>query len=225
MDLNKIYNDDCINFMSSMQDKCVDMTLTDIPYAECNKESGGLREINKGEADILDFNLDIFLNEILRVTKNSIYIFCGIQQVSPIYKRFRDEGLITRHCVWEKRDPSPMNGQSTWLSAIENCIFAKFQGRIFNEFCQSNVWRENSGTSKSHPTQKPVMLFKRIIEASSVVGEIVFDPCIGSGTTAVAALSCQRRFVGIEKDPDWCKIAQRRANKILKEIFPPKFDI
>lgn len=203
--------------MRDMEDKCIDMVLTDIPYAECNKESGGLREIDKGKADEMDFDLDIFLNEVIRVTRNSIYIFCGIQQVSPIYKRFREEGLITRHCVWEKRDPSPMNGQSTWLSAIENCIFAKFPGSIFNEFCQSNVWRENSGTSKEHPTQKPVVLFKRLIEASSSKGDIVFDPCIGSGTTAVAAISSKRQFIGVEKKFEWYQVAQRRVKQSFRQ--------
>jgi DNA modification methylase len=217
MQTNQIHNDDCINFMRNMEDKCIDMTLTDIPYAECNKESGGLREIDKGDADKLNFDLDIFINEVIRVTKNSIYIFCGIQQVSPIYKKFRETGLVTRHCIWEKRDPSPMNGQFTWLSAIENCIFAKFPGSIFNEFCQSNVWRENSGSSKLHPTQKPIMLFKRLIEASSVKGEIIFDPCIGSGTTAIAALSCKRKFIGVEKNLEWCKTAQRRVKQSLRQ--------
>jgi len=226
MKLNKIYHDDCMHFMAAVEDKFVELTLTDIPYDECNKESGGLREIDKGDADLLTFDLDAFLNEVLRVTKGSIYIFCGIQQVSPIYKKFRDEGLVTRHCVWQKKNPSPMNGQSTWLSAIENCIFAKFPGSTFNEFCQPNIWRANSGKSKSHPTQKPVDLFVRLIKASSNKGDLVFDPCIGSGTTALAAIATDRPFIGVELDEAWYKKSSRRVRKTLRgDIFSPLKDI
>lgn len=153
MEIDKIYHDDCINFMSIMKDGSVDMTLTDIPYDECDKESGGLRIIDKGDANTLTFDLSLFLDEIIRITKKSIYIFCGIEQVSSIFKRFKDNNLIVRHCVWEKRNPSPMNGQLTWLSATENCIFAKFPSATFNEFCKSNVWRFNSGKAKIHNTE------------------------------------------------------------------------
>ena len=71
-------NADCIAVMKEkMQDNCVDFTLTDIPYAEVNRKDNGLRSLDKGNADILTFNLQEFLNEVYRVTKNSICIFCG----------------------------------------------------------------------------------------------------------------------------------------------------
>lgn len=219
MELDTIHLDDCMNFMTSMADDSVELTLTDIPYDECNKESAGLREIDKGKADELSFDLLKFIAEVERVTKGSIYIFCGIQQVSPIYKKLRADGLITRHCVWHKTDPSPMNGQFTWLSAIENCIFAKFSGGIFNESCQHNVWKYKSGTStKMHPTQKPLFLFQRLIEASSSEGDIVFDPCIGSGTTAQACISSRRHFVGVEINSEFYRKAQNRITGV-RDVF------
>jgi len=219
--LDEIYHDDCMDFMSRMEDKSVKLTLTDIPYNECNKESAGLREIDKGTADYLTFDLETFLSEVQRVTKGSIYIFCGIQQVSTIYGKFREDDMVTRHCVWHKTNPSPMNGQFTWLSAIENCIFAKFSGATFNASCQPNVWKYSSGETAItpwHPTQKPVPLFKHLIEVSSNEGETVFDPCIGSGTTAAACISSHRHFIGVEKNEEWYDKCQKRIKREMDDI-------
>lgn len=61
-----------------------------------------------------------------------------------------------------------------------------------------------------HPTQKPVPLFRRIIEVSTNEGDTILDPFIGSGTTAVACKQLNRNFIGIEISPDYCKIAEER---------------
>lgn len=68
----EIQNGDCVKLMKDLKDNSVDFVLTDIPYDEVNRESGGLRELDKGLADILTFDLDLFLNEVYRVAKNSI---------------------------------------------------------------------------------------------------------------------------------------------------------
>lgn len=61
-----------------------------------------------------------------------------------------------------------------------------------------------------HPTQKPVMLLERLLLAASDEGDLVFDPFIGSGTTAVASKKLGRRFVGCEVDPTYVAIAKKR---------------
>lgn len=216
MKIDEIHLGNCMDIMAEMRDDSVDLTLTDIPYDECNKESGGLREIDKGSADRLNFDLPDFLTQVERVTRGSIYIFCGIQQVSTIYRKFREDGLITRHCVWQKTNPSPMNGRFTWISAIENCIFAKFPNAAFNEFCNPNVWKCKAGESVRHPTEKPMELFLRLIEASSRKKDVVFDPCLGSGTTALACIHTKRHFVGVEIDAEWYKLARRRVNRAIE---------
>ncbi len=64
---------------------------------------------------------------------------------------------------------------------------------------------------QAHPTQKPVALFEYLIKTYTNEGEIVLDNCIGSGTTAVAALNTGRFFIGIEKEPKYCEIARQRV--------------
>jgi site-specific DNA-methyltransferase (adenine-specific) len=124
--------------------------------------------------------------------------------------------LTTRHCVWEKTNPSPMNGQYVWLSSIENCIYARNKGATHNEHCKGGVWRFPNGRSKQHPTEKPIKLFEYLIEVSSNEGDIVLDPCIGSGTTAVAALRTGRNFIGFETEPAYVEIANKRLDNELE---------
>lgn len=58
MELNKIYNEDCLDGMKRIADGTVDMILCDLPYGEVNRESSGLRNLNKGIADVCDINLE-----------------------------------------------------------------------------------------------------------------------------------------------------------------------
>ena len=67
-----------------------------------------------------------------------------------------------------------------------------------------------------HPTQKPVALFEYLIATYSTLGDVVLDSCIGSGTTALAALKLGRRFIGIESDPKYVDIANQRINNLIK---------
>lgn len=208
-----LYNGDCIEYMKKMEKKSIDLLLTDIPYNEVNRKSNGLRNLDKKDADGAEFNLEEALNEFMRVTKGSIYVFCGIEQVSFIKKTFRENGLSTRLVVWEKTNPSPMNGDKVWLSSVECCVFGKFPKATFNEHCKSSVLRFSCGKSKVHPTEKPLKLFSKIVEVSSNEGDIVFDPFMGSGTAGVAALDLNRKFIGCELNEEYFNIAKNRIEE------------
>jgi site-specific DNA-methyltransferase (adenine-specific) len=229
MELNKIYNIDCIVGFKKIKSKSVDLVLTDIPYTVVNRRSNGLRILTKEDADIGTFNLNVFLKETVRVCRGSIYIFCGTEQVSFIRKFLVDAGLSTRLIIWEKSNPSPMNGEYIWLSGIEVCVFGKFQGASFNEKCKNSVLKFPSGRSKSHPTEKPLRLFKYLVEVSSNQGDTVLDPCIGSGTTAIACLESKRKYLGFEINTEYYNHCVKRIegwkekNPILNSIFEKEF--
>ncbi len=208
--LGKVHNCDCLEFMKQLPDNCVDLVLTDMPYNEVNREDNGLRNLDKGMADIFSGNLRVLAGELARISRGSVYIFCGIEQVSELRKIFNQGGLSTRHCIWEKTNPSPMNGQHLWLSSIENCIYAKHPNATFNESCKGAVWRNPCGTSKEHPTQKPFELFQYLTQTSSNAGMVVFDPFMGSGTTAVACERLGRKWFGCELESKYCEIANKR---------------
>ena len=174
----KLYNDNCMDIFPTMEDDSVTLTLTDIPYDEVNRKSGGLRNLDKSHADIITFSLNDFIDEVVRITSGSVYIFCGSVQISNIRERLINHGLSVRHCIWEKSNPSPMNGQYLWLSSIENCVYARKKGAYFDirERCKSSVWKYPTEKYKGHPTPKPIELMERLIQASSQPEDIVFDP-------------------------------------------------
>jgi len=220
----KLYNDDCMKILPSLKDGSITLTLTDIPYDEVNRKSGGLRNLDKSHADIITFPLDDFINEVVRVTSGSIYIFCGSVQVSHIRSRLIEHGLSVRHCIWEKSNPSPMNGQYMWLSSIENCVYARKKGAYYDikERCKSAVWKCPTEKYKGHPTPKPIELMERLIQASSQPEDTVFDPCMGSGAVGIAAKRTRRDFIGVEFDEKYYKITEDRINKAVSGIGEKK---
>lgn len=168
----------------------------------------------RGGADELTFDLDKFLEELYRVTNGTIIIFCGKQQMSNIHRFFQEkqdkhQGTV-RQLIWEKSNPSPMNGQHIYLSGIENAVWFKKRSSVFNAHCKNTVFKYPCGRSKIHPTEKNHDLLKELITDNSNEGDIVFDPCCGSGSHLLVAKQCSRKYLGIELDDTWFETAKSR---------------
>ena len=206
MIMNTLVNMDCMLYMKQMRDNSVDFTLTDIPYCEVNRKDNGLRSLDKGKADDKTFDLIPFLESVYRVTKGSICVFCGMEQFSVIFNWFNKEhgkeGTV-RQLIWAKSNPSPMNGDYIYLSATENAVWFKKKGATFNAHCKKNVFNFPCGKHVIHPTQKNLELFKDLILDNTNNGDLVFDPCSGGGTAALACKLLDRNFVGCELDKDF----------------------
>lgn len=144
--------------------------------------------------------------------------FCASEQLSEIRGYLVKSGFTTRICVWEKTNPSPMNGQHVWLSGVELCVYGRKKGATFNEHCKNTVFRFPCGRNKIHPTQKPVELIERFILASSNPGDVILDPCMGSGTTAVACINTGRNYVGYEIDQQYHTAAMERIKKLSSRV-------
>lgn len=218
----ELYNEDCMNVLKNMKNDSVDLTLTDIPYGTVNRESNGLRSLDKNNADVVTFDLERFIQEVYRVTKGTIIIFCGKEQLSFIYKLFHEKqsrkyGTV-RQLIWKKTNPSPMNGQYIYLSGIENAVWFKKKGGTFNAKCKNTVFQYPCGRSKLHPTEKNHNLLKELILDNSNEGDIVFDPCMGSGSHGLVAKNLNRDFIGIELDDTYFKIAEDRLKTNRKEV-------
>lgn len=211
--INKVHHKDCLSLMSNISSKSIDLLLTDIPYEFVNKKSNGLRKLDKEDANTINFDINKFLLEVDRITKGSGYIFCGKEQVSEIFSYFNQQGYTTRLMIWEKNNPSPMNCQHTWMSGIETFIYFKKRGATFNEHYKNSVIRFPNGSGKIHPTQKPIKLFKYLIETSSNEDDIVCDPCVGSGTTAKACVELNRKYIVGDINEKYIEL----TNKVLYE--------
>lgn len=215
--INKITHADCMDVLKELPDSCVDLVLTDIPYNEVNRDSNGLRNLDMDVADVFDIELDELLGQLTRVNKTngSIYIFCGINQISPIREFLLKKKYSTRLMIWEKTNPSPMNGETIWLSGIEACVYGKLSGATFNGHCRNTVLRYPlcSDKDRFHKTQKPLSLMSDLVETSSNEGDLVLDPFSGSGTTAIACSKLKRNFIALEKNTEYYEKSVARLKK------------
>ena len=213
MENNLLLRGDCILGMHEMDSNSVDLTLTDIPYDAVNRSSNGLRLLDKGDADILTFDLEIFLSEVFRVTKNTVIIFCGKEQFSYIYGFFAAQKGTVRPIIWEKSNPSPMNGQYIYLSGVEMGVWFKKPGtKSFNAHCKNTVFKFSNGKSKFHPTEKNHDLIKELVLDNSLPEEIIFDPCAGSGTHLLVSKNNNRNYFGFELNQGYYDLALSRLN-------------
>ena len=167
LELNKIICGDCLEVMKDIDDKSIDMILTDIPYDGVNRKSNGLRNLDKGKADIMTITIEDIMRQFIRISKGSGYIFCGWSQISYIVDILKENKISTRLCCWRKTNPSPMNGQVIWLSGAEYCVYYKMPNATFNEHCKNVVWDFPCGRGKVHPTEKPIKLFEYLVKVSS----------------------------------------------------------
>lgn len=142
-----LFNNDCMNVLSTLENGGgrVNLTLTDIPYGVVNRKSNGLRDLDKSKADIMTFDLLNFLDKVYSITDGTIIIFCGKEQFSTIFSYFNDKrkqgnGTV-RQIVWQKSNPSPMNGEHIYLSGIENAVWFKKRGATFNARCKNTVFK------------------------------------------------------------------------------------
>ena len=160
------------------------------------------------------------LDEFVRVMKRiNCFIWCSKEQVLHLLNYFKSKGANFEILVWVKSNPTPMTN-NTFLPDIEYCLYFRERGvPLNNGYHHKSKWYVSPKNLKDknafdHPTIKPLELVKRHIAHTTQPSDIVLDPFIGSGTTAIAARELGRNYIGMELDPKWHKIATDRLNNI-----------
>lgn len=211
-----IFNNRAEDILPCLQTDSAAVVLTDIPYNGVNRDSSGLRDLDRGEADSAPVNLAWIATESARLAP-SVYVFCGWGQFSTLVEEFDRLGMSTRVGVWHKTNPSPMNGEHLWLSGVELCVFARRKGATFTRNCEVPVWRGATEPRDDHPTAKPEWLWKHLLLSSAEPGDLVVDPFNGSGTTTAMAKLLGMRAIGIDINPAFCEVA---ATRVRQGVLP-----
>lgn len=239
MELNKIYNEDCLEGMKKIPDKSVDMILCDLPYGTTR---------NKWDSII---PLEPLWEQYERVIKDNGSIVLTSSQpfttklISSNIKRFKYTW------IWEKsRFANQMLAKYQPLKIHEDInVFSINTHRYYpqglievnkqtkqgvkvsdnngggtrnNSYKQTHtnyprsILKYKSVGKTIHPTQKPVDLFEYLIKTYTNEGETVLDNCMGSGTTAIAAINTNRNYIGFELDEEYYNLANERISKTLK---------
>jgi len=196
--INKIICGDCLEVMKEMPSKSVDLIITDPPYGMDFQSN---YRFNKHEKIAGDDRYPVeIIYELKRIAKRAVYMFCR-------WDNLRELPTPTSVLAWVKNNWSMGDLKHEHGRQWEAICFYPLDDHEFITRIPDVIKGDRTGNNL-HPTEKPVSVISRLIQAN--VGDIVFDPFLGSGTTAVACKELGRKFIGIEINPKYCEIAQRR---------------
>lgn len=210
---------DCLEVMKSMPDKSVDAVITDPPYGLNTKSSynGAKGKINPW-ADLINsaYWYSAWMRECLRIAKpdGCMWAFLNWRSLTTYQKASFDiESPIESLLVWDKEWIGP-GGQRGLRPSYELVALFTNQDFAIEDRGIPDIRRCMWASQKpNHPAEKPVDLLAWLILISTGEGDTVFDPFMGSGSTGVAAVKQGRKFLGIETNPDYFKIAERRIKE------------
>lgn len=256
LELNIIYNEDCLEGMKRIDDKSIDMILCDLPYGTtaCKWDS--------------IISLDKLWEQYERIISNNGAIVLFGSEPFSSYLRISKIQLYKYDWIWEKgRASGFVHAKNKPLKAHETIsVFSKgttvhksqSKNRMFYEpimsegkpyikkITQVNTGKLNHIPSESnlqfvgtvnkndgvryprsvlkfsmhnvgniHPTQKPVDLCEYLIKTYTNENEVVLDNCMGSGTTAIACINTNRKYIGFEKDTTYFNLANERIISLI----------
>lgn len=222
-----LINGDCLEAMKDISDKSVHLVLTDPPYnisKDNNFDTMGRAGIDFGE---WDKNVDLFtyISDVKRVLHpdGSFIVFNDWRNLGAISEFANSQGLITKDVLrLEKSNPMPRNRDRRYVTDYELAVwFTNTNAKwVFNR--QDPAYQRPKFVCPVdkglHPTQKSLKLMTELVNIHSDSGQTVLDCFMGSGTTGVACVNTNRKFIGIEKDEGYFKIAKERI-ETLKENY------
>jgi site-specific DNA-methyltransferase (adenine-specific) len=236
--LNKVICGDCINVMQSMPKETIDLIVTSPPYNIKNSTGNGLKNGKGGKwqnaqlingysnyGDCIPHEQYVqwqrkCIEEMLRLLRNDGAIFYNhkrrvqnglLQDRQDIVEGFPVRQII----IWKRK--GGINFNSGYFLPTYEVIYliAKKDFKLAPKAnAYGDVWEFMQENKNTHPAPFPVELVDRIV--SSTHASIVFDPFMGSGTTAISALKFNRNYVGIEISSEYCIKAEKRIQDFKK---------
>ncbi len=210
IELNKIYNEDCLEFMKRVPDNYFDLVLTDPPYGiqwkpilySSGKKKGVFTNKHKEFNWDNEIPSDDVFKEIERISKKQIIWGANY------FNCFTNGGAL----VWYKN-----RGANT----LSECEIASVSWQKKVGFVKKQILSGFVADEKNyHPTQKPLQLIEFCIDYAKLEdGAKIFDPFMGGGTTAVACKSLGIDFVGCELEPEYVAIANKRLEAVQGSLF------
>ena len=238
-----LLNGDCVELMNSFEFK-FDMIFADPPYHLSNGgisvQSGKMVSVNKGDWDKskgyeTDYLFDkTWLSACRDKLKSdgTIWISGTYHNIFTIARCLVELGFRILNCItWVKTNPPPNLSCRYFTHSTECILWARNEPKVSHYFNYELMRKSNGGkqmrdvwrlpaiapwekTCGKHPTQKPLCVLSRIIQASTRPGAWVFDPFTGSSTTGIAANLFGRRFLGIDNSVDFLQISKARRMEI-----------
>lgn len=234
MEINKIYNLDCLKLFKKMKDKnvLVDAIITDPPYSLdfVNKKNFSPFVLEKWDNDFNQLN---WIKESASLVKEggSMIIFNHWRNLSEINQELEKNNFLVKDLIrWVKPNPLWKNITEEYTTDYELAIWAvkgrewtfNFERQLINNLKNKKnpylvpeyIGGSVIGEERIHPTQKNLQVIKDIIALHTNPNDLILDPFMGSATTAVACLELGRNFIGSEIDKEYFRKTETRLKKL-----------
>ncbi|GAA0229730.1 DNA-methyltransferase [Metaclostridioides mangenotii] len=247
--INRIYNMDCLEGMRRIENKSIDMILCDLPYGQTKNHWDipipldllwkHYKRIIKDNGAIVLFASGMFTAELMQSNKEMWRYNLVWDKVLTTGFLDANRRPLRRHediCIFYKQQPS-YSPQKT-IGNVNHSMGYSTKYRTNNNFGEFEFKdnREELGVLKhptsilkfpknhpskmQHPTEKPIPLFRWLIESFSKEGDLILDNCIGKGTTAEACIELgNRNFIGFENDIDMFNIANKNIRNVQRKLI------
>jgi site-specific DNA-methyltransferase (adenine-specific) len=241
MELNKVYNEPCLETLRKMPDNFVDCIVTSPPYNKSfwsmnqNPNNGFKTKSRKITYGDFDDNLDPaeyerqqkeVIAECLRVLKDTGSLFYNhidiLHKHMTIHPKFVYDFPVKQVIVWNRKN-TPKIDVSYFYPTTEYIFWIKKHADSIPKFdrkkaqFQKSVWEINPETDNDHPAPFPMILASNCIVATTDENDLVYDPYMGSGTTAMACIEYKRNFIGSELNQDYIDMSHKRFEPLLKQ--------
>lgn len=242
----KLYNGDCLEIMNKLENSSVDLILCDLPYGTTSCKWDTIipfaplweqyNRVIKENGAIVLFSAQPFTTKLINSNlknykyswywiKNTVTGFTfakhqpmrKVEDINVFYKRkplYVPQGLIELEKPKVKKRKSKISNDDTIYKdkTLLNEHIIKYTNY------PNNVLFFNKESKSLHPTQKPIDLLQYLIKTYTKEGDIILDNCMGSGSTGVAAIKLNRKFIGIELDENYFKISKNRIERLDMSI-------
>jgi site-specific DNA-methyltransferase (adenine-specific) len=229
LELNKIYNMDCLEGMKLIENESIDLIVTDPPYKVTSRgnagNSGGMLQKKLSMSGKMFTHNNIlpkqYIPEFYRILKDGSHCYImtnHINLVNMLNIAINNNFHFIKSVIWDKGNK--IMGQY-YMSQFEYILFfRKGKGVKINNCGTSDILSipnkktKDANGNNIHDTEKPVELMKTLIKNSSKENQIIIDPFIGSGSTPIACIETNRNYIGFELDKNYYDIANERINKL-----------
>lgn len=221
----KIVLGNCLNELKNIPDNSIDLVITDPPYLLENVGAGLFK--NPGRVSMkqigtmVDGYSETVLDELCRVMKKiNCYIFCSQKQIPCLIKYFTKRDCNWNILCWHKTNPVP-TCNNKYLNDTEYCMFFREKSvKIYGSYQTKKTYfilpvNIKDKKKYNHPTVKPLEIIETLMINSSKQSDIILDPFAGTGTTAVAAIKNDRKYLCYEINPEYYDICLNRISEVM----------
>lgn len=240
--IGKVICADCLDLMKMMPDNCVDTIITSPPYNKTGFR--GYRDNSKGkgrwsgsdikygnylddkkEEDYKKWQIKI-LNECYRIIKKTGSIFYNhkIRRANnkashPFEWINKTKSIFYQQIIWDRKGSPDHN--INYLTPTTELFFwlTKEKPKVFKKQNENEIWRLPAKQNNLHPAPFPIALCEKSIKLTTNKNDLIFDPFMGSWTTAVACTQLNRRFIGCEISEEYCKIGEKRLKNVQMPLI------